>query len=88
MSNTLVGELPSDPNEKREWIKYNLKINGMTLASLARQHQTSRQVLSRALYKQNPRWEHEIAKALGTKPTQLWPERYDVQNGMPKKETT
>ncbi|MDE9328937.1 hypothetical protein, partial [Klebsiella pneumoniae] len=44
-------DIPSDPEKKREWIKYKLKIQGLSLAALGRKHKTSRQVVSTALYK-------------------------------------
>uniref|UniRef100_UPI0035C88F1E helix-turn-helix domain-containing protein n=1 Tax=Escherichia coli TaxID=562 RepID=UPI0035C88F1E len=53
------------------------------MAALGRKHNTSRQVVSTALYKPSPRWEHEIATALGMKPSELWPERYDKEHGIP-----
>ncbi|ENI5780662.1 helix-turn-helix domain-containing protein, partial [Salmonella enterica] len=46
-------------------------------------HKTSRQVVSTALYKPSPRWEHEIATALGVKPSEIWPERYDEEHEIP-----
>ncbi|WP_367881838.1 helix-turn-helix domain-containing protein [Salmonella enterica] len=73
----------SDPEKKREWIKYKLKIQGLSLAALGRKHKTSRQVVSTALYKPSPRWEHEIATALGVKPSEIWPERYDEEHEIP-----
>ncbi|MGG9647282.1 helix-turn-helix domain-containing protein, partial [Escherichia coli] len=36
-----------------------------------------------ALYKPSPRWEHEIATALGVKPSEIWPERYDEEHEIP-----
>ncbi|WP_080199077.1 helix-turn-helix domain-containing protein [Salmonella enterica] len=65
-------DIPSDPEKKREWIKYKLKIQGLSLAALGRKHKTSRQVVSTALYKPSPRWEHEIATALGEPPRKSW----------------
>ncbi|WP_446668313.1 hypothetical protein, partial [Klebsiella pneumoniae] len=47
-------DIPSDPEKKREWIKYKLKIQGLSLAALGRKHKTSRQVVSTALYKPSP----------------------------------
>ncbi|EET4009987.1 nucleotide excision repair protein, partial [Escherichia coli] len=35
-------DIPSDPEKKREWIKYKLKIQGLSLAALGRKHKTSR----------------------------------------------
>lgn len=76
-------DIPADLEKKREWIKYRLKIRGLSLAALGRKHETSRQVVSTALYKPSPRWEFEIASALEMKPSDIWPERYDAEHGIP-----
>ncbi len=78
----LNSEIPQNEEQKRSWIKYRLKIQGKSLASLAREHKTSRQVLSNTLYEPSPRWEYVIAQALNKKPTEIWPERYE--DGLPK----
>lgn len=83
MDKCQIIEIPIDPEKKREWIKYKLKIQGLSLAALGRKHKTSRQVVSTALYRPSPRWEHEIATALGMKPAEIWPERYDVEHEIP-----
>jgi Ner family transcriptional regulator len=75
--------VPEDPDKRREWIKYQLKIRGISIAKLARTHNASRQAVSTALTRSNPRWEHVIAHALGTKPNSLWPERYDPETQIP-----
>lgn len=82
-SNNSAFRVPNDPNKRREWIKYQLKIRGLSIADLARQHEASRQAVSTALVRSNPRWEHVIAEALNTMPNQLWPERYDPETLIP-----
>lgn len=77
-------EIPLDADKRRDWIKYKLKIRGTSLADLGRQHQTSRQNVSTALYRPNPKWEFIIASELGLSPAEIWPERYDAENGIPK----
>lgn len=72
-----IQAIPVDPTVRREWIKYRLKVQGLTMAELARRHKASRQAVASALVKPNPRWEHVIACALGFSAPQLWPERYD-----------
>lgn len=81
----LAKEIPLDADKRREWIKYKLKILGTSLAELGRQHQTTRQNVSTALYRPNPKWEYIIASELGLSPAEIWPERYDAENGIPKK---
>lgn len=74
-------DIPSDPEKKRE-DQVQTQDPGF-LAALGRKHKTSRQVVSTALYKPSPRWEHEIATALGVKPSEIWPERYDEEHEIP-----
>lgn len=81
----LAKDIPSSAGQRREWIKYQLKIRGISLAALGRQHNTSRQAISIALHRPSPRWEHEIATALGMTPAQIWPERYDEETHIPKR---
>ncbi|AKJ36907.1 Ner [Aeromonas hydrophila NJ-35] len=87
MSNEICSEVPRDLTKKREWIKYQLKIRGLSLAKIGRKHNISRQVVSTALYRSSPRWEHEIASALDMQPIELWPERYDYL-GIPLREVS
>lgn len=76
--------VPSDPAQRREWIKYQLRIRGQSFASLARENAASRQAVAMALTRQAPRWEHVIASALGKSPLAIWPERYDAKTGIPR----
>lgn len=79
-------KIPRSQEQKRDWIKYQLKIRGLSLAALGRKHGNAcRQSLSMALYRPNPRWEFVIAQAIGLAPNQIWPERYD-ENNLPIKE--
>ena len=87
MSSKSSSEVPRDLEKKREWIKYKLKIKGLSLAEIGRKHNISRQVVSTALYRPSPRWEHEIASALDMLPSELWPERYD-NLGIPLREAS
>jgi len=87
MSSKSCSEVPHDLEKKREWIKYQLKIKGLSLAEIGRKHNISRQVVSTALYRPSPRWEHEIASALDMLPSELWPERYD-NLGIPLREAS
>ncbi|WP_306801326.1 transcriptional regulator [Endozoicomonas sp. ONNA1] len=78
-----IESIPSSPNDRREWIKYQLKIRGLSLAKLASKSGISRQCYSQAMYRSYPACEYNIALHLGVKPADLWPERYS--NGLPKK---
>ncbi|WP_024608506.1 helix-turn-helix domain-containing protein [Pseudoalteromonas sp. TAB23] len=74
--NIVDANIPEDTEKRREWIKYQLKIRGISIAKLAREHDVSRQALSTALVRSNPRWEYVISNALGKAPNDIWPERY------------
>lgn len=87
MGGNSSSEVPRDLVKRREWIKYKLKIRGLSLAEIGRKHNISRQVVSTALYRPSPRWEHEIASALDMLPFELWPERYD-HLGIPLREVS
>lgn len=76
--------LPETPEERREWIKYNLKIRGLSFSELGRRHNRSRQIVARALYETSPYWQRVIAEAVGSTPQALWPERFD-ENNLPLK---
>lgn len=69
-------EIPP-PDERREWIKYQLRIRGSSLAEVARGCGITRCNASRALIKLYPRMEKAIANKIGIPPNVLWPERYD-----------
>lgn len=75
--------IPQEPGRRREWIKYQLKIKGLSIAGLAQKHGVSRQVVSMTLTNSNPRWEFVIAQALDLTPSELWPERYDPETSLP-----
>lgn len=69
-------DIPSNPVARRAWILFQLKLKGHTLGSLARSLGVSRNTTCSALHRQYPRMEAAIAKKLGLRPQQLWPERY------------
>jgi Ner family transcriptional regulator len=76
--------IPLESRERREWIKYQLRLRGSSLAQVAREQGVSRDASTLALRKPYPRMERALAKALGLKPEQIWPERYDA-NGRPNR---
>lgn len=85
-SNTLFASsipVPQDESLRREWVKYQLRVRGISMASLARANAASRQVVALTLVRSNPRWESVIAQALGMPPSKIWPERYDPTSKMP-----
>lgn len=66
----------SDPDTRREWIKFQLKLRGTSYAKIGEQLGVSRHAPKLALYSSYPRMEKAIAAALDMTPEQIWPERY------------
>ncbi|WP_439861591.1 helix-turn-helix domain-containing protein [Pseudomonas sp. MBLB4136] len=75
-------DIPLDPTQRWEWIKYQLRAKGTSLAKLARELGVSDTAVKNAKRTAYPRMERAIAKALGLKPIDLWPERW-TSNGQP-----
>lgn len=76
--------VPADPRARREWIKYQLGLKGLTFRRLALRAGLDASAVRQALYKPYPRQERLIAAELGLVPELLWPERYDG-NGKPNR---
>lgn len=76
-------KIPDKPEERRDWIRWQLKTRGITIAAIAREHDVSRQAVAATLRVSNPRWESVIADALQLLPQQLWPERYSSDTHIP-----
>lgn len=75
-------EIPVDPHMRWEWIKYQLRTRGSSLAELARELHVSDTAVKNAKRTAYPRMERAIAKAIGLRPIDLWPERWNI-NGTP-----
>lgn len=58
-------------------IKADLALMGLTLAAIDREHGLPEGTARDALRGPNERGEAAIASALGVRPSQLWPDRYD-----------
>jgi len=69
-------EIPSDPGLRWEWIKYQLRTRGTSLAKLARALKVSDTAVKNVKRTAYPRMERAIAAALGLKPAAIWPERW------------
>ncbi len=61
----------------REYIVAELRMRKMSLGKLGMEHGLSRHTLRNALDKPYPKAEKIIAKALGMKPEDIWPSRYN-----------
>lgn len=77
-------DIPFDPTQRWEWIKYQLRAKGTSLAQLARELGVSDTAVKNAKRVPYPRMERAIAQALGLKPIDIWPERWNT-NGDPKR---
>jgi len=75
-------DVPSDPSLRWEWIKYQLRIRGTSLAKLAREQNVSDAAVKKAKRMPYPRMERAIANALDLHPLDLWPDRWKA-NGSP-----
>lgn len=75
-------DIPLEPAQRWEWIKYQLRTKGTSLAKLSRELGVSDTAVKNAKRTAYPRMERAIAKALGLKPIDLWPERWNL-NGTP-----
>lgn len=67
---------------RRAWVIYQLKSRQLDLAKVARRAGVARQQAWKAMHTSYPKMEGVIAKALGLKPQQLFPERYN-RDGLP-----
>lgn len=76
--------IPKTEPLRREWIKFQLRAMGTSLAKLAREQGVSRQAAVNALTKPYPKLEAAIAAAIGLEPRTIWPERYD-SSGTPNR---
>lgn len=74
--------VPSDPVERRSWIKWQLDRRKVSLAKLSLSAGFARNAATLTLRLQWPEMEAIIAKQLGLEPKQLWPERYH-EDGCP-----
>ncbi|MCB5162608.1 helix-turn-helix domain-containing protein [Marinomonas algarum] len=69
--------------EINRWVKYQLKIRGLSIAKIADENSVSRQAVSAALNRGCARWEYVVAEYLDMKPHEIWPDRYDNNNYLP-----
>lgn len=67
---------PSDPSERKAWLKYQLDRVGSSFADIAREGGATRQTARKVLEVKYPKWERLIASKIGMEPADIWPERY------------
>lgn len=69
-------KVPHDPAKRWEWIKWQLRSNNSSLAELARGLGVVRNAMNNVKRQPYPRMERAIAKALGLRPIDIWPDRW------------
>ena len=72
-----IAEMPRDPAQRWEWIKYQLRIHDCAPAELARQLAVTDRAIRAVKQAPYPRIERAIAERLGVEPIELWPERWN-----------
>lgn len=73
-----------NPVERHHWVKYQLAIQGSSMAEVAKTTGVQRTTLYHVFKRPYPRMEKILADALGLTPQELFPERYDA-NGLPNR---
>ena len=73
-------DIPTNPSHRWEWIKYQLRTKGTSLAKLARELEVSDTAVKNVKRSPYPRMERAIAKALGLTPVDIWPERWQTSS--------
>jgi Ner family transcriptional regulator len=73
---TVPPEVLLDNRARRAWVILELQLRGHTLADVARAAGVNRQTLYQTFHRSYPRMEACIARAVGLRPEQLFPERY------------
>lgn len=87
-------QLFRDPDKRRAWVKYQVHLQGRSLAQVASDAGVKRSTLYAVFIKTYPRMEKVVADAVGLPPSVLFPERYDADGlpiyrmGRPKKSTS
>jgi Ner family transcriptional regulator len=79
-----TADIPLDPALRWEWIKYQLRTNGTSLAKLARELRVTGPALKNVKRTAYPRMERAIALALDLQVEVLWPERWNA-DGTPNR---
>ncbi|EMB5660469.1 helix-turn-helix domain-containing protein [Pseudomonas aeruginosa] len=80
-----IASVPTDPVARWEWIKYQLRIRGTSIAEIARQLDITHRAVRIAKVSPYPRVERAISIALGLSLISLWPERWN-DDGSPKRQ--
>jgi Ner family transcriptional regulator len=78
-------KIPTDSDQLWEWVKYQLRMRGSSLALVAQDLGISRQSVINAKRVRYPRVERAIARKLDMAPRDIWPDRWHP-DGAPVRE--
>lgn len=70
-------DIPKEPAIRRAWVSFQLRRRGLSVRQLAFREGVSPQALGHALMMPSASLERVLAKALGLKVQELFPERFD-----------
>lgn len=76
-------EIPSDRKKRRQWILFNLRARGTSLADVARGLGIKPHTAYPALVRRYPRVQREIARLLEAPVSRVFPEFYGCTGGHP-----
>ena len=74
--------IPKEPTERWEWIKFQLRLKGYSLRRLGKEYGVSSNAVDAVSSQHLPKWERIIADKIGLQPQEIWPERYG-KDGLP-----
>lgn len=74
----------TDPIKRRAWVKYQIHLQGRSMAEIAADAGVDRRSLYTAFCRPYPRMEKVIADTVGLSPQVLFPDRYDA-DGLPNR---
>lgn len=80
-----LNDIPKNPEQRWEFIKYQLRLRGSSITQLARDMGLHDRTVRFAKQNRYPRVERRIAKTLGVTPWFVWPERWN-NDGTPVRE--
>lgn len=73
----MTTKIPTDPAQLWEWIKFQLRLRGSSLAQIGQELNIPRQSVHNAKRVRYPRVERAIAEKLDVAPRDIWPDRWN-----------
>lgn len=72
----MKAKIPTDPDQLWEWVKFQLRLRGSSLARIGQELSIPRQSVNNAKRVRYPRVERAIARKLDMAPRDIWPDRW------------